>query len=62
MLRLLGVRFNPVLGLVRGLAAIGLGLATDRTGVALAGGVMLLVASAGGLGRRRQPPHDRERR
>ena len=58
MLRLFGVRLNPVVGLLLGLAALGVGIGTGRVGVTLAGAVMLLVAVTGAV-QRRQRPDDR---
>ena len=58
MLRLFGVRLNPVVGLLLGLAALGVGIGTGRVGVTLAGVVMLLVAVTGAV-QRRQRPDDR---
>ena len=58
MLRLFGVRLNPLVGLLVGLAALGVGIGTGRVGVTLAGAVMLLVA-ASGAAQRRQRPDDR---
>jgi hypothetical protein len=56
MLRLFGVRLNPVVGLLLGLTAVGVG--TGRVGVTLVGAVMLLVAATGAV-QRRQRPDDR---
>ncbi|HEY7102519.1 MAG TPA: hypothetical protein VH573_12845 [Mycobacteriales bacterium] len=58
MLRLFGVRVNPVVGLLLGLAALAVGIGTGRVGVTLAGVVMLLVAATGAV-QRRQRPDDR---
>ena len=55
MLRLFGVRLNPVVGLLLGLAALGVGIGTGRVGVTLAGVVMLLVAASGAVQRRQRP-------
>lgn len=55
MLRLFGVRLNPVVGLLLGLAALGVGIGTGRVGVTLAGVVMLLVAATGAVQRRQRP-------
>ncbi len=58
MLGLFGVRLNPVVGLLLGLAALAVGIGTGRVGVTLAGVVMLLVAVTGAV-QRRQRPDDR---
>ena len=58
MLRLFGVRLNPVVGLLLGLAALGVGIGTGRVGVTLAGAAMLLLAATGAV-QRRQRPDDR---
>ena len=55
MLRLFGVRLNPVVGLLLGLAALGVGIGTGRVGVTLAGVVMLLVAATGAVQRWQRP-------
>ena len=55
MLGLFGVRLNPVVGLLLGLAALVVGVGTGRIGVTLAGVVMLLVAVTGAVQRRRRP-------
>ena len=55
MLRLFGVRLNPVVGLLLGLAALGVGIGTGRVGVTLVGVVMLLVAATGAVQRRQRP-------
>jgi hypothetical protein len=55
MLRLFGVRLNPVVGLLLGLAALAVGIGTGRVGVTLAGVVMLLVAASGAVQRRQRP-------
>ena len=52
------MRLNPVVGLLLGLAALGVGIGTGRVGVTLAGVVMLLVAVTGAV-QRRQRPDDR---
>jgi hypothetical protein len=54
MLRLFGVRLNPVVGLLLGLAALAVGLGTGRVGVTLAGAVVLLVAATGAVQRRQR--------
>lgn len=59
MLRLFGVRLNPVIGLLLGLAALGVGIGTGRVGVTLAGAVMLLVAATGAVQRRQRPDDQR---
>ena len=59
MLRLFGVRLNPVVGLLLGLAALGVGIGTGRVGVTLAGAVMLLVAVTGAVQRRQRPDDGR---
>jgi hypothetical protein len=58
MVGLFGVRLNPVVGLLLGLAALAVGVGTGRIGVMLAGVVMLLVAVTGAV-QRRQRPDDR---
>ena len=59
MLRLFGVRLNPVVGLLLGLAALGVGIGPGRVGVTLAGAAMLLVAATGAVQRRQRPDDGR---